>query len=167
MIEQLNEDTELEQAKTIVADKLGITMLTHDEWKKKQEEERVKTNPNGIHCNGQQSIVGGKNTQRKTNNAVGLSLPCAEFDMCHKCQSAKAVDEVQSIYKLISFIDVLKESLDQYTDVKAEVHEKIAAFEFILDEASNDVYDGAMSLFNKNGRHPRVPMEHAILALCR
>ncbi|CAK2645369.1 conserved hypothetical protein [Vibrio crassostreae] len=167
VIEQLNEDTELEQAKTIVADKLGITMLTHDEWKKKQEEERVKTNPNGIHCNGQQSIVGGKNTQRKTNNAVGLSLPCAEFDMCHKCQSAKAVDEVQSIYKLISFIDVLKESLDQYTDVKAEVHEKIAAFEFTLDGASENVYDDAMSLFNKNGRHPRVSMDHAILALHR
>lgn len=167
VMEKMNEGTGLEQAKEIVATKLGITMLTHDEWKKKQKDERAKTNPNGIHCNGQQSIVGGKNTQRKTNNAVGLSLPCAEFDMCHKCQSAKAVDEVQSIYKLISFIDVLKESLDQYTDVKADVHEKIAAFEFTLDGASENVYDDAMSLFNKNGRHPRVSMDHAILALHR
>ncbi|HHG3315119.1 TPA: hypothetical protein ACPVXV_005007, partial [Vibrio parahaemolyticus] len=128
---------------------------------------RAKTNPNGVYCDGQQSIAGGNNTQRKTNNAMGLELPCAEYDMCHKCQSAKAVDEVQSIYKLISFIDVLKEALDQYPDAKEEVHEKIAAFEFTLDGASQNVYDDAMSLFNKNGRHSRVSMDHAILAIHR
>ncbi|MEZ8113547.1 hypothetical protein ACED44_01320 [Vibrio splendidus] len=167
VMEQLGEDTSLEQAKAIVEAKLGIKVLAHDEWKKKQEEERAKTNPNGIHCNGQQRIIGGKNTQRKTNNAMGLTLPCAEYDMCYKCQSAKAVDEVQSIYKLISFIDVLKEALDQYPNAKEEVHEKIAAFEFTLDGASEDVYEDAMALFNKNGRHPRVSTDHAILALYR
>ncbi|MDC5849013.1 hypothetical protein OPW32_07260 [Vibrio europaeus] len=167
VIEQLGEGSDLEEAKAIVVNKLGITMLTHDEWKKKQEEERAKTNPNGIHCNGQQHIVDGKNTQRKTNNAMKLPLPCAEYDMCHKCQSAKAVDEIQSIYKLISFIDVLKEVLDQYPNAKEEVHEKIAAFEFTLDGASKNVYDDAMSLFYKNGRHPRVSIDHAILALHR
>lgn len=167
VMEHLGEDSSLEQAKTMVVAKLGITMLAHDEWKKKQEEERAKTNPNGIHCNGQQSIVGGKNTQRETNNAMGLTLPCAEYDMCYKCQSAKAVDEVQSIYKLISFIGVLKEALDQYPNAKEEVHEKIAAFEFTLDGASQDVYEDAMALFNKSGRHPRVSIDHAILALYR
>lgn len=165
VMEHLEED--LEQAKVKVAARLGITMLAHDEWKKKQEEERSKTNPNGIYCNGQQSIAGGKNTQSKTNNGMKLQLPCTEYDMCHKCQSAKAVDETQSIYKLISFIDVLKEALDLYPHAQEEVHERIAAFEFTLEGASKDVYDGAMSLFNKNGRHPRVSMGHAILALCR
>ncbi|HHX8287283.1 TPA: hypothetical protein ACVOZD_000285 [Vibrio diabolicus] len=167
VMELLDEDTGLEQAKELVATKLGITMLTHDEWKKKQEEERAKTNPNGIHCNGQQIIAGGKNTQRKTNNAMKLQLPCAEYDMCHKCQSAKAVDETQHIYKLISFIDALKEAVNLYPNAQEEVHEKIAAFEFTLDVASKDVYDGAMALFNKNGRHPRVSMDHAILSLHR
>ncbi|MDO6777440.1 MULTISPECIES: hypothetical protein [unclassified Shewanella] len=167
VIELLDEDTGLEQAKEIVAAKLGISMLTHDEWKKKQEEERAKTNPNGIHCNGQQNIAGGKNTQRETNNAMKLQLSCAEYDMCHKCQSAKAVDETQSIYKLISFIDVLKEAVNLYPNAQEEVHERIAAFEVTLDGASKDVYDGAMVLFNQNGRHPRVSMDHAILALHR
>lgn len=167
VIEQLYDDTSLEQAKEMVTAKLGISMLTHDEWQKKKEEENAKTNPNGINCNGQQSIVGGKNTQRETNNAMSLKLPCAEYDMCHKCQSAKAIDDVQPIYKLISFIDVLKEALDQYPDAKEEAHEKIAAFEFTLDGASNDVYESAMELFNKNGRHPRVSTDHAILALYR
>lgn len=166
-MELLDEDSGLEQAKEIVAAKLGIIMLTHDEWKKKQEEERAKTNPNGIHCNGQQSIVGGKNTQHETNNAMKLQLPCAEYDMCHKCQSAKAVNETQSIYKLISFIDVLKEAVNLYPNAQEEVHERIAAFEVTLDGASKDVYDNAMALFNRNGRHPRVSMDHAILALHR
>ncbi|MFH0270396.1 hypothetical protein [Vibrio jasicida] len=167
VMEQLGLDTSLEQAKSMVVSKLGITMLAHDEWKKKQEEEKAKTNPNGIHCNGQQNITGGKNTQRETNNAMGLELPCAEYDMCYKCQSAKAVDDIQPIYKLISFIDVLKEALDQYPNAKEEVHKKVAAFEFTLDGASNDVYEDAMALFNKNGRHPRVSTDHAILTLYR
>ncbi|MGR5235547.1 hypothetical protein [Vibrio alfacsensis] len=167
VMELLDEETGVEQAKEIVAAKLGIPMLTHDEWKKKQEEERAKTNPNGIHCNGQQNIAGGKNTQRETNNAMKLQLPCAEYDMCHKCQSAKAVNETQHIYKLISFIDVLREAVNLYPNAQEEVHERIAAFEFTLDGASKDVYDGAMALFNKNGRHPRVSMDHAILALHR
>lgn len=167
VMEQLNEDTELEQAKETVATKLGIPILALDEWKKKQAEERATTNPNGIYCKGQQSIAGGKNTQRETNHTMKLQLPCTEYDMCHKCQSAKAVDETQSIYKLISFIDVMKEALDFYPNAQEEVHEKIAAFEFTLDGASKDVYASAMSLFNKNGRHPRVSIEHAILALHR
>lgn len=167
VMELLDEEAGLELAKEIVAAKLGITMLTHDEWKKKQEEERAKTNPNGIHCNGQQNIAGGKNTQRETNNAMKLQLPCAEYDMCHKCQSAKAVNETQHIYKLISFIDVLREAVNLYPNAQEEVHERVAAFEFTLDGASKDVYDGAMALFNKNGRHPRVTMDHAILALHR
>ncbi|MBL4831895.1 MAG: hypothetical protein JKY55_18695 [Aliivibrio sp.] len=167
VIEQLDEGTSLEQAKEIVIAKLGVPMLTHDEWQKKKEEENAKTNPNGINCNGQQSITDGKSTQRETNNTMGLKLPCIEYDMCYKCQSAKAVDDTQSIYKLISFIDVLKEALDQYPNAINEVHEKIAAFEFTLDGASNDVYEGAMALFNKNGRHPRVSTDHAILALYR
>lgn len=167
VMEQLNDDTGLEQAKEVVTVTLGITMLAHDEWKKKQEEERAKTNPNGIHCNGQQSIASGKNTQRETNNAMKLQLPCAEYDMCHKCQSAKSVNETQSIYKLISFIDVLKEALDLHPNAQEEVHERIAAFEFTLEGASKDVYDDALSLFNKNGRHPRVSIDHAILALYR
>ena len=166
VIEHLNDNSTLEQAKSAIAAKLGITMLAHEEWEKKQEE-KSKTNPNGIYCNGEQSIEGRKSTQRKTNNAMKLPLPCTEYDMCHKCQSAKAVDEVQSIYKLISFIDVLKESLNQYPNAKEEVHEKIKAFEFTLDGASKKVYEGAMALFLKNGRHPRVSTDHAILGLHR
>ncbi len=167
VIEQLDEVTSLEQAKKKVAVKLGITMLTHDEWKKKQVKENAKTNPNGINCNGLQIINGDKSTQRETNNSMGMKLPCADYDMCYKCQSAKAVDDIQSIYKLISFIDVLKETLDHYPNAKDEVHQKIAAFEFTLDGASDTVYESAMTLFSKNGRHPRVSIDHAILALYR
>ncbi|PCD85441.1 hypothetical protein [Vibrio mediterranei] len=153
-------DNNLEQAKDAVAKRRGIPMLTYEEGELKR-----KTNPNGIACNGKQVIVDGKNTQRETNYALGIDLPCAEFDMCHKCQSAKAVDEVDAIYKLISYIDVLKEGLDMFPDSKGEALEKIEQFEFTLDGASDDVFDEAMNKFNTQGRHPRVSIDHAILSL--
>ncbi|HHI5039897.1 TPA: hypothetical protein ACP5W0_004297 [Vibrio parahaemolyticus] len=153
-------DNDLEQAKGAVAKRRGIPMLTYEEGEKKR-----KTNPNGIACDGKQVMVDGKNTQRETNHVLGVDLPCAEFDMCHKCQSAKAVDEVDAIYKLISYIDVLKEGLDMFPDSKGEALEKIEQFEFTLDGASDDVFDEAMSKFNTQGRHPRVSIDHAALSL--
>ncbi|MBF4249857.1 hypothetical protein EAY15_06740, partial [Vibrio anguillarum] len=132
VIEKLDDETSLEQAKDIVVKRRGIPMLSHHEWKKKRTAGNAKTNPNGLTCNGQQDISDGKNTQRETNYAVGLSLPCAEFDMCYKCQSAKAVDDVEAVYKLISYIDVLKETIDMYPDAKSDIHKKIEQFEYTL-----------------------------------
>lgn len=165
VIENLDDDTSLEQAKDIVAKRRGIPILSHDEAKKKREEGNIKTNPNGLTCNGQQVISDGKNTQRETNSALGINLPCAEFDMCHKCQSAKAVDDIEAIYKLMSYIDVLKEILDMYPDSKGGIHEKIEQYEYTLDGASDDVFDEAMKRFNTQGRHPRVSINHALLSL--
>ena len=165
VIQNLDDETSLEQAKDIVMKRLGIPMLSHDAWEKKRTVGNAKTNPNGLTCNGQQAINDGKNTQRETNYAVGLGLPCAEFDMCYKCQSAKAVDDVEAVYKLISYIDVLKEILDMYPDAKSDIHEKIEQFEYTLDGASDEVFDGAMERFNTHGRHPRVSLDHALLSL--
>lgn len=164
VIENLNNETSLEQAKDIVVKRRGIPILSHDEGKRMRVE-GAKTNPNGLVCNGQQAISNGKNTQRETNYSIGIDLPCAEFDMCHKCQSAKAVDDVEAIYKLISYIDVLKEILDMYPDTKGDIHEKIEDYEYTLDGASNDVFVGAMDRFNTQGRHPRVSLDHALLSL--
>ena len=151
-------DNNLEQAKDAVAKRRGIPMLTCEEGEKKR-----KTNPNGIACNGNQVIIDGKNTQRETNYTLGICLPCVEFDMCHKCQSAKAVDEADAIYKLISYIDVLKEGLDMLPDSKGEAQEKIEQFEFTLDGASDDVFNEAMDKFNTQGRHPRVSIDLSLI----
>ncbi len=153
-------DNDLEQAKDAVAKRRGIPMLTYEEGEKKR-----KTNPNGIACDGKQVMIDGKSTQRETNYALGVDLLCSEFDMCHKCQSAKAVDDVDAIYKLISIIDVFKEGLDMFPDSKGDALEKIEAFECTLDQASDDVFDEAMKKFNSQGRHPRVSIDHAILSM--
>ena len=131
VIENLDNETSLEQAKDVVVKRRGIPILSHDEGKRMRAD-GAKTNPNGLVCNGQQAISDGKNTQRETNYVIGINLPCAEFDMCHKCQSAKAVDDVEAIYKLISYIDVLKESLDMYPDTKGDIHEKIQGWKVWL-----------------------------------
>jgi len=153
-------DNDFEQAKDAVAKRRGIPILTYEEGEKKR-----KTNPNGITCDGKQVMNDGKNTQRETNYALGADLPCTEFDMCHKCQSAKAVDDVDAIYKLISTIDVFKEGLDMFPDSKGDALERIEAYEYTLDGASGDIFDEAMKKFNTQGRHPRVSIDHAILLM--
>ncbi|MBF4410557.1 hypothetical protein, partial [Vibrio anguillarum] len=72
---------------------------------------------------------------------------------------------VEAIYKLISYIDVLKEILDMYPDSKGDIHEKIEQYEYTLDGASDDIFDEAMKRFNTQGRHPRVSIDHALLSL--
>ncbi|MEZ8308439.1 hypothetical protein AB6C57_07000 [Vibrio splendidus] len=42
VMEQLNVDTSLEQAKVMVVAKLGITMLAHDEWKKNKRKKKPR-----------------------------------------------------------------------------------------------------------------------------
>lgn len=165
VIEEMAKGRILDEAKDYVATKYAIPMLSHDEWLKKKKDNKDKTNPNGIICNGEQSIEHGKKSQRETNNAMGVNLPCAEYDICYKCKSAKAVDDVQAVYKLISFIDALKEVLDQFPDANEEIFQKIEAYEYTLDGASSDVYEKSMALFNKNGRHPRVSNDHATLSI--
>lgn len=164
VIENLDNETSIEQAKDVVVKRRGIPILSHDEGERMRAK-GAKPNPNGLFCNGQQAISDGKTTQRETNYAIGINLPCAEFDMCHKCQSAKAVDDVEAIYRLISYIDVLKESLDMYPDTKGDIHEKIESYEYTLDGASDDVFAGAMERFKTQGRHPRVSLDHALLSL--
>ncbi|MFH0286533.1 hypothetical protein ACGRSR_02660 [Vibrio owensii] len=164
VLQNLEDEAGLDQAKATVVKRRGIPMLSHDEWMKKRATDNVKTNPNGLTCNGQQVMSVGKNTQRETNHTVGVSLPCAEFDMCYKCQSAKAVDDTEAVYKLISYIDVLKEAFDIYPDAKSDIHEKIEQFEYTLDGASDDIFDEAMARFNAQGRHSRVSIDHALLS---
>ncbi|WP_330959872.1 hypothetical protein [Photobacterium sp. 53610] len=163
VLEKMAQGHSLEEAKEHVKAQHAIPMLSYDEYLKKKQ----ATNPNGLICNGQQQVVNSKNTQRKTNKAIGAVLPCVDYDMCHKCKSAKAVDEPQAIYKLISFIDVLKEALDLYPNAKREVIEKIEAFEYTLDGVTPEVYEEALVLFENNGRHPRISTDHAILSVYR
>ncbi|MGL1258109.1 hypothetical protein ACSTK8_14995 [Vibrio parahaemolyticus] len=163
VLERISSGISLEVAKVEVAKELGIKMLTHDEWLQK----KTPTNPNGVMCNGKQVLKYGKSTQRATNKAIGRELPCSEFDICYKCNSARAVDEPNAIYKLISFIDVLKEALDRFPEAKYKVIEKIDAYEYTLEGATTEVYEEAMNRFNKYGRHPRVTSDHALLAIYR
>ncbi|MBA6253140.1 hypothetical protein [Colwellia sp. MB3u-55] len=165
VIEKMAKGSALDEAKKYVAAKHAIPMLSHDEWLEKKKKNKAKTNPNGITCDGQQSIENGNNSQRETNNAMGVKLPCAEYDMCYKCKSARAVDDIQAVYKLISFINALKEVLDQFPNAKQEVLDKISAYENTLDGASDNVFKEATALFNKKGSHPRVSTDHAILSM--
>ncbi|EGQ8307309.1 hypothetical protein OH966_003899 [Vibrio parahaemolyticus] len=156
VLQRVASGSSLDRAKQEVCDELNIEMLAHDEWLERKE----ASNPNGLICNGKQDLIRDKKRQRETNKRLGADLPCSEFDQCYLCKSAKGIDEPNSVYKLLSFVDVLKEALDRYPDAKSAVKEKIAAFEKVLLGASDAVYEEALARFNAHGRHPRVSIEH-------
>ncbi len=160
-LEHIVSGNSVDDAKEKVRDKLKIPMLAHDEYVKK----KIKTMPNGIACDGKQQLISGKKTQVAANKKTGKNRPCASFDQCYKCKSAKAINEVESIYKLVSFVDVLKEALDRYPGAKSDVTERIDEFESIVDDASPNVINEALERFNRHGRHPRVTMSHAVLTI--
>lgn len=165
VLELIAKGSALDEAKEEFAAKHVIPMLAYDEYLKLKSKNNAHSNPNGIVCNGKQDIDGGKNTQKDTNRAMGAELPCTEYDMCYKCKSAKAVNGVEEVYKLISFIEALKGVLDQFPNAKDEVIEKIDSFQFTLDGASSSIFESAMDLFKKNGPHPRVSRDHAVLSI--
>lgn len=159
VIERIIKGDSIEQAKKTIKEKYKIEMLAYEKWLEK----KIKSNPNGLYCNGVQDLVHGNKTQRATNKSLKQKLPCAEYDMCYLCRSAKGIDEPDSVYKLISFIDVLKESLNRFPDASSEVKERISAFEYVLDGASDNIFKQASKRFSENGRHPRVSIDHAIV----
>ncbi|MGK0270657.1 MAG: hypothetical protein ACI88H_001304 [Cocleimonas sp.] len=148
-------------AKAAVCQSLGVEILSYDESKKR----RLKANANGIACDGVQNVDGARNTQNKTNNKLGIELPCSEYDTCHACKSAKGIDSKKEMYRLLSFIDLLEESLDLYPNAREAVHSRIESFKATFYSASEAVCEAAMQEFNQNGRHPRLTMDYVITSL--
>ncbi|WP_206360710.1 hypothetical protein, partial [Vibrio sp. F13] len=60
---------------------------------------------------------------RAENLGVGQakSIPCYQLDQCCYCNSAKMADDENQIYKMISFVEILKNKADQKPDDESEL----------------------------------------------
>ncbi|MGF1759881.1 hypothetical protein L4D76_18475 [Photobacterium sagamiensis] len=150
-----------EEAIAAVLASLGRETLTFDEVKKT----KLHINQNGIACRGIPDIdreMGGDHhrSAAKAAEKLGLSnagkVPCYQLDQCARCKSAKMVDDVNQVYKLLSFITILEERVNLRPDDESLL-ETAAYFRLLVDEnISDDVLNEAHQKLYFDGLHPLV-----------
>lgn len=160
ILAEINKGSELEAAKNVVKSKFKIEVLTYDEWKAKR---MPPSNINGIVCNGQPELdTSVKNQFNASLKFATLLLPqssisCYQFDKCLYCKSAKIVDDIRFVYKTLSYIEVLRERIEQMPS-KSEKYQKEADYltELLEDNTSEDVLDAAYEKLDIEGPSPLI-----------
>lgn len=156
VIEELRLTKNIDIAKEKVLAKNNIEVLSYDEYSNR----RKSTNINGVYCEGESSVRNYRATNKIIEKAGIFNenilelLSCYEYDICFSCKSAKLVDDVDSVYKLISFIDHLEENELVYPVLENPMSDKINHFKDVLyKNIPYTTIELAMRKFDLNGRH--------------
>jgi hypothetical protein len=155
-LEEWSNFDDIKQAKLTIKERLNIPVLEYDTWKQL----RVPTNPNGVLCGGQPDIAARKQhgeskyLSRKLLDTDHGEISCYQFDMCVYCKSAKLVDDVQSVYKFLSFIELLEDAADRVPDITNKLTEKARYFKRIAEHniSVKVLHEAEDKLFN-DGRY--------------
>ncbi|ELA7286605.1 hypothetical protein Q9885_001702 [Vibrio parahaemolyticus] len=147
----------VEEAKTKVRKQLAIKVLAYDEWK----QSKTPSNPNGIACNGKINLREGKNEHylaqkfAEENGIIneGEDITCFQYDLCIFCKNMQLIDDVNSVYKLISFIDSLYDPIEKMPDRTDYLVRRIERFESLLELLPEETIEKAELLFEENGRY--------------
>ncbi|NOI18954.1 hypothetical protein F0223_11995 [Vibrio coralliilyticus] len=147
----------VEVAKTKVRKQLGIKVLAYDEWKKS----KTPSNPNGVACNGKIDLREGKNEHyaaqkfAEENGIIneGEDITCFQYDLCIFCKNMQLIDDVNSVYKLISFIDSLYDPIEKMPERADYLVRRIERFESLLELLPEETLEKADLLFEENGRY--------------
>jgi hypothetical protein len=159
VLEQIAKGDCLDDAKEKVRQKLNIPVLAHDEYVAL----RKPANINGIYCEGKPDIEGvvdehvaAKNFARKMGlNDEGLDIGCYQYDLCVFCKSSKLVDDVEQVYKLLSFVECLEEAIDMYPDSVERLSMKVDKFNTVLEgNVSEETIRQAEERLLNDGRYP-------------
>lgn len=153
---EYNHSGSIEIAKQRVKLNRGIEVLEYDEWKAL----RLPTNPNGLFCDGNPDGTAKSEhraSQKRAKKMVGnkVKLTCFQYDECVNCQSAKLVNDVNNAYKLLSFIELLEDSIDLLPERQHELAARADSL-MILAESnlSEEVIEQAESKLINEGRYP-------------
>lgn len=127
------------EAKKSIREKLGITVLAYDDYKNKR---LPPTNLNGTVCDGKPELIEGKDEHKAAMrhidklklNEGNLDIQCYQYDLCVVCKNAKLVDDVHSIYKLLSFVECLEDAADTFPDTKSEILKKANDFKSLVED---------------------------------
>tara|TARA_B100001059_G_scaffold114778_1_gene115069 strand:- start:12365 stop:14749 length:2385 start_codon:yes stop_codon:yes gene_type:complete len=145
----------LEDAKAKVKESRNIEVLEYDTWKAL----RIPTNPNGMLCDGKptgEAKGEHRASQRRAKGVVGeeIGLKCYQFDKCIDCQSAKLVNDVTNAYKLLSFIELLEDSIDLMPEREEGFSQRANELMELAEQSlSKDVLEQAEDKLVKEGRY--------------
>lgn len=137
-------------------------VLAFDEYKRS----RLHINQNGFACSGAPDIDRSiepefHRSAKRQADKLGVpdapNMPCYQYDQCCHCKSAKMVDDVNQVYKLLSFISVLEDRADLRPDDGDSLTQKAAYLRLLIDEnISSDVALEAERKLMFEGEHPLV-----------
>ncbi|AOT07148.1 hypothetical protein [Pseudoalteromonas luteoviolacea] len=145
----------IEEAKAKVKESRSIEVLEYDAWL----ELRMPTNPNGMLCNGDPTGEAKSEHRASKRRAKGMvdeniELRCYQYDKCINCQSAKLVNDVTNAYKLLSFIELLEDSIDLMPEREEEFSKQAnELMELAEQNLSKDVLEQAEDKLVTEGRY--------------
>jgi hypothetical protein len=154
VLEKIASGKTISEAKEAVISTNRIKVLTIDELSHRDG----YLNAVGYFCSGRTDQFGEhKKTARRAQN-LGFdkdNLACFQYDQCHRCEHAKLVDDIEAVYRQLSFIQCLEEGVNYFPESIATLHEKsqsmLEALEANLPEAS---LEKAIDRLLNKGRHP-------------
>ena len=160
----VNED----EAKELVRASWQIPILDHDKYVAL----RKPSNPNGVLCDGKpeldssarEYLLSLKQAGKLGLTDDGLYINCYQFDLCTECKNAKLVDDVHSVYKMLSFMEALLDAVDLYP-ASAERLEGIAdSFENLINSnLPRATIDAAEKRLLSEGRYPLFEDVHSVV----
>lgn len=145
----------LENAKAKVKESRSIEVLEYDTWSAL----RMPTNPNGMLCDGKptgEAKGEHRASQRRVEGMLNeeIELKCYQFDKCKGCQSAKLVNDVTNAYKLLSFIELLEDSIDLMPEREEEFSQQANELIGLAEQnLSTTVLEQAEEKLIKEGRY--------------
>ncbi|MEZ9156453.1 hypothetical protein AB4371_10525 [Vibrio sp. 10N.261.51.A3] len=153
---------EKEKAKEKLLKYLKKEVLAYD----KLIADKMYFNQNGFACNGKPDInkdiakdLHRSASLRAENLGVGQakSIPCYQLDQCCYCNSAKMADDENQIYKMISFVEILKNKADQKPDDESELMKSAHYLMLIIHEnIPHETINNAQKRLLFEGLHPLV-----------
>jgi hypothetical protein len=157
-----------EEAKEMVRYGWQIPILDHDQYVAL----RKPSNPNGVLCDGiphldssaREHLLSLKQAGKLGLTDDGLTINCYQYDLCTECKSAKLVDDVHSVYKMLSFTEALLDAVDLYPGSAKRLEAIANAFEELINSNLPMATIGAAERrLLEEGRYPLFDDVHSVV----
>ncbi|MDV5246782.1 hypothetical protein [Shewanella xiamenensis] len=144
VIEKMSKGSSLELSKAEVAAELAIPAIKYDEL----IGSKASLNGVGVACFQQTQLP------VESGNAVA-GKACFDYESCIKCQYAKLINDVEPLYRLLSFLECMEESWLYYPErFSRNLGKAIEQYRKVISSTlSPSIIQQAQSKLDTEGRH--------------